>query len=75
MDVTIGHPLSKAAVAQAAPERDGALVASLERQKRARYPHAELLPFALESQGRLGQSAVALLRTLHASSPATEKPC
>ena len=66
VDVTIRHP--RALKYRAAAARvDGAAAAEAERNKRARYPAladqglAAVRPFALESFGRLGEEALAVL--------------
>ena len=43
---------------------DGKAAAQEEDSKRLRYPGPSLIPFVLESMGRLGESADALLRAL-----------
>ena len=72
-DVTVGHPNGRGSVARAASARDGGLALALERQKRTRYPHPELVPLALESGGRMGPAGLALMRTLHGQLPPGEK--
>ena len=72
-DVTVGHPSGRGSVARSAASRDGGLALALERTKRTRYPHPELVPLALESGGRMGPSALALMRALHAPLPPDER--
>ena len=72
-DVTVGHPLGRGSDARAAADRDGGLAAALERKKRRRYPHPELVPLALESGGRMGPAGVALLRALHSGLPPDQR--
>ena len=70
VDVTIRHPRALKYLARAAGE-DGAAAAMAEQAKRIRYPPdaaAGLLgvvPFAVESYGRLGESGLQLLRDAH----------
>ena len=45
----------------------------MEDSKRVRYPGAALVPFVLETLGRPGESAEALLRTLAPTDP-EERP-
>ncbi|CAK0810188.1 unnamed protein product, partial [Prorocentrum cordatum] len=49
--------------------RDGAAAARAEDGKRLRYPGPDLVPFAIEALGRLGDDAVALLRACAPEDP------
>jgi len=66
VDVTIRHPRAQKYLAAAA-RTDGAAAAEAERGKRIRYPAladqglAAVRPFAVESFGRLGEEALAVL--------------
>ena len=48
---------------------DGHAAASKEDKKRVRYPGPNLIPFAVESMGRLGDGAHSLLRALAPKDP------
>ena len=70
VDVTVRHPRALKYIVQAASS-DGAAARVAERNKLERYPavaaaglHA-VLPFAVESFGRLGPAALCLLRAVH----------
>ena len=76
LDVVIVSPLAGgAAYRRACARRDGHAARRAECTKRARYPTADSVPFALETGGRLGNSARAfVMRMAEAPEcPATER--
>ena len=54
-------------------ERAGALAASTELHKRAKYPTLKLVPFVLETYGHPGDSALAVVRALCPHQEAAER--
>lgn len=76
IDVVIVSPLAGgAAHRRACARRDGHAARHAECTKRTRYPTADLVPFALETGGRIGNSARAfVIRMAEATErPATER--
>ena len=72
VDVTIRHPMAKA-YQPAASNEARATAAKADIQKIERYPGAagwHVTPFAIESWGRLSDSAEALLQTMAAAAAA-----
>ena len=70
VDVTVRHPRARKYVTDSAAQ-DGAAARTAERHKRERYPAEAsaglhtVLPFAVETFGRLGPGALDLLRAAH----------
>ena len=64
MDITIRHPAAgNGCQLRAAARKDGEACRRGEREKHARYPGGRLIPFALETGGRVGGEARQWLRT------------
>ena len=62
IDVTVRHPAAgDESAVRAAARKDGSASRRAERQKHQRYPGANLIPFAVETPGRLGAEARAWL--------------
>ena len=64
VDVTIADATSVEALSKNAASRDGAAAEVLEYRKRQKYPNIEVVPFAIEAHGRLGESAVKLVKLI-----------
>ena len=64
IDITIVDPASVEALARGAASQDGTAAAVAEKGKRDKYPLVTCTPFAVETHGRLGQSAIALAKRL-----------
>ena len=62
VDVTVADATSVEALSRNAANRDGAAAQVLEDRKRKKYPNIKVMPFAIESHGRLGQSAMSLIK-------------
>ena len=76
IDVVIVSPLAGgAAYRRACARRDGHAARRAECTKRASYPTADLVPFALETGGRLGNAARAFVMRMAeaAEHPTTER--
>ena len=68
IDVTVRHPMASAYQSEAS-RTAGSTAAAAETQKLGRYPPRagrSVAPFAVETWGRLGESAEELLQTLAA---------
>ena len=68
IDVTVRHPMASAYQSEAS-RTAGSTAAAAETQKLGRYPPRagrSVTPFAVETWGRLGESAEELLQTLAA---------
>ena len=74
-DVTIGAvTTANLERRQVRNQTDGSKAAELASRKRARYnpaanPHEGFVPFAIESRGRLGDDALALMRSMAPTDP------
>ena len=73
IDVTIGCTIGRGAKCAACAQRDGALAAGMEREKRHRYPGPNLIPAAIEHAGRMGESFMQLIRWACRERPKTER--
>ena len=72
VDVTVADATSREALSRNAASRDGAAAQILEQRKRRKYPNVLVVPFAVEAHGRLGESAVRLLKLI-APKPLVER--
>ena len=74
LDITIVSPLAGSSdFLHACARRDGHAARRAAVGKRLKYDSPDLLPFAVETGGRLGTEARAFLRLLSAQAPDPEK--
>ena len=68
MYVDVAVTEASAAGGHVAAERartDGAAALHEEKEKHRRYPGPDMIPFVIEANGRLGEEAEMLLRSVH----------
>ena len=70
VDLTVASALSVEALAEGSGERDGAAAINAAARKVSDYPNCPVTPFVIEDHGRLGDEALAFIRTLAPIDPA-----
>ena len=73
LDVTVATPSAPAGLRAGAASQSGVAARVLETVKRRKYPGASVTPFAVEAYGRLGESALSVLRALARKLPQDER--